>query len=659
MASTVAARLPNEEKETPPQRAALLIDIERWLFRNCRPFNEKFVNWLASSRDLTSSYAYFELLNAVVGRGPYESWSDSTGQEDAVDLEEMDNEESENFGFDEEPGSRLIHISEYDVDEFAAREYLYHLHALDLKYKRDADMETRQAKCKTRSRAFSLLLNWLSTWPLYSYEDESSENDDDSTADESLSDSSTSSGRFTENLRVVQITGGTLSDGVDEGNDDKIVSSSFLLSETSIDVSTSPPEHQQSAMKLFPKVLANLNKLDRKRKREGSSEHEMACASKLAMFRALIADGSDISARALWSPGFRQAVLDDILVFLIVHVLYQDYYLNWKPADPSDLRVPLWTWYHEEDGSWWEQVQNQFCCILSEDRAQLADGLVVNAAARSMCRHDFRCNEYIFLLYQHFMCSTRRHGLENVLPTLHAILSCCEYDDQFDESHVDTLDGWNTIGLLACLKKLRDDEEILCRLQGQDVSRLTSSYATPEEGSMEWDLWILKRHKSLMNRNRCGKQAFSTLKDISLQPFKSCDNALVYLTECIDMIDALLTFLKHKFDSRPIVDGDIRRIRFSGNYSKEHVMLALYTVPSVRVISLQDCHSVDEEVLETVLEHCHKVMVLYLQGTNVAENSTLVEKLRKERCLVRFAPECCTRCGHEMNHYSVGTLNGG
>lgn len=298
-------------------------------------------------------------------------------------------------------------------------------------------------------------------------------------------------------------------------------------------------------------------------------------------------------------------------MFLIVHELYQDYYLNWKPADPSDLRLPVWAWSFVYD-DWWDDVQTRFSNILGRSKVQLCDGLVVNAIARSMCRRDFRCNKYIFLLLEHFRRPPRRRGLENVLPTLHAILSCCEYDDKFDETHIYLFEDWFEERLLFELKELRENEETLCRLRGQDVSEVTTSYVPPKEGSTEWNLWNLKRHNNLANRNRHGKKAFSTLKEISTKPFKTCDNALECLTECIDMIEALLTFLKHKnyFDSGPIVDGGVRRIRLSGNHSKEYVTLALYAVPSVRVISLQDCHSVDEEVLRTILECCREVRVL-------------------------------------------------
>ena len=114
-------------------------------------------------------------------------------------------------------------------------------------------------------------------------------------------------------------------------------------------------------------------------------------------------------------------------------------------------------------------------------------------------------------------------------------------------------------------------------------------------------------------------------------------------------------------------DGDRggygRRLRLSGNFSKEEILSAVLVGKDDTLIDLEYCKQLDEECLEAILFHTRSLKRMMLKGTQIGKHSNVIRNAnvgRKEKihftfedaCKVSGRPSVLTQCNFHKNMLS-------
>jgi hypothetical protein len=137
------------------------------------------------------------------------------------------------------------------------------------------------------------------------------------------------------------------------------------------------------------------------------------------------------------------------------------------------------------------------------------------------------------------------------------------------------------------------------------------------------------------------KECLSRLKEVTSNPMQAPLNAeSVCLFRCWSALASFLGDEEHKGGA-----FGVERMRLQGNHTKEYLLRAAVTCASVKILDLQDCTSLDEEILDVMTTCCSVARVLLLKGTSILPDSDVVAKLMERGCHVDFSGNCCPCCG--------------
>jgi hypothetical protein len=150
---------------------------------------------------------------------------------------------------------------------------------------------------------------------------------------------------------------------------------------------------------------------------------------------------------------------------------------------------------------------------------------------------------------------------------------------------------------------------------------------------------VIREIKGQQNkRNDC----LSLLKEVAANPMQTSLSETECLFHCWRHLGSFLDDKPHK--ERESAVG-VTRMRLQGNHTKEYLLRAAVTCISVTILDLQDCTSLDEEILDAMTICCSVARVLLLKGTSISPDSDVVAKLKARGCDVDFSGTCCPCCG--------------